>query len=303
MNHQITPETDRTGFAILLMLCATFLIALQEALIKYSAADLTIWQIFTLRGVLTVPLFLLMAWPARQVFATWRGSFQKWPMIRAGCMTIMLISMYVGIPFTPLATIAAGVYTAPIFVALISAYFLDEPVGWRGWIGVVLGFAGVLLIVQPNGDSFSIFTIFPVIGGLFYGLQAIITRKKCRHYSPLTLSLSLTNFTMALGVIGTIAILIANPISEHGFLADQWLPMTPHMWGIITIMAGLMALIGIVMPMAYQNGPPTIIATFDYCFLIWAVILGIIMFGDYPNPPTIMGMALIVAAGLLISRK
>jgi drug/metabolite transporter (DMT)-like permease len=303
MNHATTPNSDRIGFAILMMLTATFLIALQEALIKFSSAELTVWQMFTLRGFLTTPLFLAMAWPTRQIGATWRGAFYKWPLARAGCMTAMLISVYTGIPFTPLATIVAGVYTAPIFVALIAAWFMDEPVGWRGWIGVVLGFLGVLLIVQPNSDSFTYFTILPILGGVFYALQAIITRTKCRHDPPLSLSLSLTIFTLVLGLVGSVIVAFVNPATEFTFLTNAWFEMTPRVWMIITALSILMAVIGIVMPMAYQNGPATIIATFDYCFLIWAIILGIIMFGDYPNIPSIVGMALIVAAGLLITRK
>lgn len=303
MSHPIPPTQDRTGFAILLMLCATFLIALQEALIKFSSTELTVWQIFTLRGFLTIPLFLALAWPTRQIRDTWRGAFHKWPMARAGCMTVMLITIYTGIPFTPLATIVAGVYTAPIFVALIAAYFMEEPVGWRGWLGVAIGFLGVLFIVQPNSDSFSYLTILPIIGGFFYALQAIITRTKCRNISPLSLSLSLTLFTLVLGLIGTIIIAIANPVTEFPFLTNQWSIMTPRTWTIIAALVVLMTAIGIVMPMAYQNGPATIIATFDYCFLIWAIILGIILFGDYPNTASILGMILITAAGLLISRK
>jgi drug/metabolite transporter (DMT)-like permease len=297
------PQTDRTGFAILMMLSATFLIALQEALIKFSSAELTVWQLFTLRGVLTIPLFLALAWPARQVTATWRGAFRKWPLARAGCMTAMLISVYTGIPFTPLATIVAGVYTAPIFVALIAAWFMDEPVGWRGWIGVALGFLGVLLIVQPSGADFTYFTILPVLGGVFYALMAIITRTKCRNDAPLALSLSLTLFTLALGLVGTLFIVLLNPVTNFPYLTNAWFDMTTRAWIIIGALSVLMAAIGIVMPMAYQNGPPTIIATFDYCFLIWAIILGIIMFGDYPNMSSIIGMVLIVVAGLLITRK
>ena len=303
MNHAPTPNTDRIGFAILMMLSATFLIALQEALIKYSTSELTVWQIFTLRGLLTTPLFLVMAWPAQQIGTTWRGAFQKWPLARAGCMTAMLISVYTGIPFAPLATIVAGVYTAPIFVALIAAYFMDEPVGWRGWIGVALGFLGVLLIVQPSGADFTYFTILPVLGGVFYALMAIITRTKCRNDAPLALSLSLTIFTLALGLVGTVIITLLTPITDFPFLTNQWFAMSPRAWAIIAALSVLMAAIGVVMPMAYQNGPATIIATFDYCFLIWAIIFGIILFGDYPNLPTTIGMVLIVSAGLLITRK
>jgi drug/metabolite transporter (DMT)-like permease len=301
MSNPTTP--DRTGFAILMMLTATFLIALQEALIKFSSAELTVWQMFTLRGFLTIPLFLALAWPARQIGSTWRAVFRKWPLARAGCMTAMLISVYTGIPFTPLATIVAGVYTAPIFVALIAAWFMDEPVGWRGWIGVALGFLGVLLIVQPSGVDFTYFTILPVLGGVFYALMAIITRTKCRNDAPLALSLSLTLFTLALGLVGTLFIVLLNPVTDFPFLTNAWFDMTPRAWIIIAALSVLMAAIGIVMPMAYQNGPPTIIATFDYCFLIWAIILGIVMFGDYPNMSSIIGMVLIVAAGLLIARK
>jgi len=141
---------------ITLIVVAVFMMSIQEALFKLFSADLSLWQIFTLRGLLALPLLFIIALVQGHRRSVWREALSKWPLLRSLLMTLMFIAMYSAIPFLNLSTAAAGIYTAPVFVTLMSAYMIGESVGIRGWIAIVVGFRGVVVILQTGSDAFSL---------------------------------------------------------------------------------------------------------------------------------------------------
>ena len=298
---------DRITLGIALMVISVFMMSIQEALFKYFSSDLSLWQIFTLRGLfalLLLSLFILVKGVQRQI---WIEAFGKWPILRSLYMTVMFISMYASIPFLSLSTAAAGMYTAPIFVALMSAYLIREPVGIIGWIAIVMGFTGVLVILQPGADAFSPWALCPVLGGFFYALANVTTRSKCQSVSlpALSLSLNLTLFTA--GVIFSIVTMIILPSSEiaHAFpfLLGSWSAMGVSEWVLVILLAVLVVIIGMSVAGAYQYAPPTTVATFDYCYLIFMALWDFLIFETPPNLNTIIGIVLIITAGILIVRR
>lgn len=305
----IQPPTapDRLSAGIALVLASTLLTALQEATIKFASSDMTLWQIYVLRSSFLIPVLLIIATLWRSPQDRWTTALRSWPMARAVMFVMMYFSMYSVLPYLHLSTIAAGVYTAPLFVAALSYLLLGEPVGWRGILAIALGFCGVLVMLRPGTDAFNWLTLVPVAGGLFYALQAFITRSKCRGVAPSALAVSLAFALLIVGGLASLMVLLASPsaatISSAPFLLGPWSIMGTLEWVVIAILTVLMVGNGLVLPAAYQLAPTVIVATFDYCYLIFATILGFIVFDEVPDLLSITGMVMIVVAGLIIVRR
>jgi drug/metabolite transporter (DMT)-like permease len=305
MPAAVTPRPDRIALGIALIVASTLLTAAQDAIFKHAAGSLTLWQVYTLRSAFLIPALLIVACFWGGVSAM-RQSLRFWPLMRALCFVAMYFSMYVAIPFVSLSTIAAGLYTSPLFIAALSAPLLGERVGLRGWLAIAIGFAGVLLILRPGSDTFTWLGLLPVIGGLVYAFSAIMTRTHLRETPPPALALALGITLLTVGIIGSVVIRLWAPAPDTvailPFLFGHWGPLDLAILGFIATLAGLMVANGLVLPAAYQMAPSVIIATFDYCYLIFATLLGAVFFEEIPDLPTVIGMLMIAGAGLMISR-
>jgi drug/metabolite transporter (DMT)-like permease len=297
---------DRVVLGIALIVFCTFLTSSQDAIFKHFAASLTLWQVYVLRSAFLIPALLIVAsfWGGK---AAVRQSVRFWPLMRALCFIVMYFSMYAAIPLVSLSTIAAGLYTSPLFIAALSAPLLGERVGARGWLAIVIGFAGVLVILRPGSDAFSSLALLPVIGGLAYAISAIITRRHLRDTPPPALALALGITLLAIGVAGSIGIDFWAPtmdtVSVLPFLLAPWGTVDLAVLAFVATLAALMVAIGLVLPAAYQMAPSVVIATFDYCYLIFATLQGIVFFHEFPDLQAVIGMAMIAGAGLTISLR
>ncbi len=297
---------DRTAFGVILIVIAVFMMSVQEALFKYFSADLSLWQTFTLRGLLALPLLFIIALVQGHQRSIWGSALQKWPLLRSLFMTLMFIAMYSAIPFLSLSTVAAGIYTAPVFVALLSAYIIGEPVGVRSWVAIAMGFGGVLVILQPGTDAFTYWTVLPVLGGFLYALSNVTTRSKCQAVSPAALALSLNVVLLLAGGILSVVILLWSPADELRyalpFLLGNWSAMGTSEWVLIALLAVLLVAIGMGLAGAYQSAQPSIVATFDYSYLLFVGLWDYLFFSVSPGGMAVFGMLLIITAGLLVVR-
>lgn len=297
---------DRVALGIAFVLLSTLFTSLTDVILKYASAGGTIWQFFVLRSLLAIPVLLAIAVAWGDGAATWSRALRLWPMLRALLFVLMFIVTYAALPFLPLATLAAGLYTAPLFVAALSALLAGEPVRWRGWFVIALGFAGVLLILRPGTEAFTWFTLLPVLGGLFYALSALVTRSRCRATPPATLAVSL-NYALVVTAAAVSAVLfIWTPAPENvavsPFLLRSWQVLGLLEWGFVAMLAALMVGNSLVVSAAYQSAPPFIIATFDYNYLIFMTAFGFILFSEVPDRQTVIGMLMIAGAGMMVVR-
>ena len=169
------------------------------------------------------------------VFKLFSGEMGLWQIFR-------LRGLF-ALPFISLATAGAGVYLAPIFVALLSAKITREPVGPRGWAAVGLGFAGVLVMLRPGSDAFSGWSLLPIFAAGFYATGNVITRERCQDIPGPGLSLSLNAMLMGAGLIISLVILVLPPStlsSAEPYLFGTWSPMRAREW--LTLMALALAL-------------------------------------------------------------
>ena len=145
-------------------------------------------------------------------------------MLRALFIITTFLAYYGAIPFLSLSTLGPANYMAPIFVTLLAAFAIREPVGLRSWIVVLLGFGGVIVLLRPGSDAFYFWALMPIIGAAFYALAHITTRAKCQDVPTTALSLS-TNIVMALAgfIVGGLLLLI----QQSGEMFDTY----PYVFG------------------------------------------------------------------------
>lgn len=298
---------DRVALGIALVLLSTLFTSSTDVIFKYASADGTIWQYFVLRSLFAIPVLLAIAFAWGDGAATWSRALRFWPMLRAFLFVLMFIATYAALPVLPLATLAAGLYTSPLFVAGLSALLTGESVRRRGWFAIALGFAGVLLILRPGTEAFTWFTLLPVLGGLFYALSALVTRSKCRAIPPATLAVSLNIALVVMGAAVSAILFIWPPAPESvaisPFLLGSWQVLGLLEWVVVAMLAALMVGNSLVVSAAYQSAPPFIIATFDYNYLIFMTAFGFILFSEVPDWQTVIGMLVIVGAGMMVVRQ
>lgn len=293
---------ENAPLGVLVIVSTGFLVAFGDALVKYVNADFSAWQLFVLRALLAVPLLIGMLYFGRGA-AGIRSNAIGWIALRSFFLMMMWIAFYAALPSLSLPVIAAAYYSGPLFMVLLSALLTGETVGPRRWIAVLVGFAGVLVVLRPGADAFSPLTVLPVLAGFFYALTAIVTRARCAHESPLMLSLGLNVAFLGVGIVASVVVAVWDPspalAAANPFLLGPWAALGLRQAGIIVLLAVIIVVTGIGVAKAYQCGPSAVIGTFDYTYLGSAAFWSFLMFGVLPDRMTILGMILIAGTGML----
>jgi drug/metabolite transporter (DMT)-like permease len=302
MSVEAVQRPDRIAQGIGLVLVSVTAMAFADALVKRVSADLTVWQVFATRSTISVLVLAALAYATGLGF---RLRAPGWSMLRSAFLVLCWITFYASLPVLKLSVAAVAVYTNPIMTALLSAVLIGEPVTRRQRLGVLLGFVGVVAILKPGTDDFSWFVILPLLAGGFYSLAVILTRSKCQDEAPLSLALALHALFAVTGIAATLLLaaigLGAGTKAAYPFLVGDWMPMGRATWGLMIFLGVLSAAYFAGVARAYQIAPPSIIATFDYGYLVSAAIWGFVFFAETPSALTVVGMVLITIAGLLVA--
>ena len=300
------PQQIRLG--IILIVLAALIISLQDLVFKAFVQHLSLWQVFAVRGLIAVPLFLILirTWQQQNFrLSKIAEGFAPWPLLRSITFTLTLLAFYAALPKLSFATVGAANYTAPLFVALLSALVIGERMRWVGWLGVAIGFGGLLLLLQPGTDAFSPWIFLPVIGAVSYAISHVITRTKCQHLDPLTLALSQSVMMMLSGFLVAVGMFIWQPgealVTAEPQLFGPWPSLDWADVALLTLMAILTIAASTLVARSYQIAPPSIVATFEYSYLIFAAFWDSLS-GDLPGPIGLTGIALIFLAGVLLLR-
>ena len=184
------------------------------------------------------------------------------------------------------------------------ALFLKDRVGLRGWLGVALGFIGVMVVSRPGTSVFQPAILLPVIAGLCYSFAAVLTRAKLRQSNTLGVALSLNLILMILSGLLVLGLNFAPPPAawvEHSpFMLRPWAPMAGQDWAAIVVMAVLVCGITVLLALAYQVGRTVLVATLEYSYLIYAGVIGFVFLGEVLDGFSLLGMAILVTAGVLV---
>lgn len=292
-------KTDNQILAIWVIIGTVFILSFGDAVIKNVHSDLVLWQIFVVRSwIALIVLLIILGVKFRHI--SLRPKDILWTLIRSLLMGIMWIAYYVALPHIPLSIAASAYYTAPIFITLFSAFFLGDRVNIWGWMAVVIGFCGVVLILKPSTEAFNLYALLPVLSAVLYALSMILTRTKCRDEHPLILSAGLNVAFIFFGLIATFGLEIFQPADQFSaFLSPKWGEMNMTAWMLLAGLSGAILIGSIGAAIAYQRGKPSIIGIFDFSYVGFAVFWGFLFFSETPEPTGLIGMIMIVAAGML----
>lgn len=297
----LRPQHIRLGIALIVL--GAFVISVSDLVFQVFAGGLSLWQVFAVRGVITLPLLIALGFRHLPHFAQ---AFAPWPLLRAITFTATLLLFYAALPYLDLSVVGAANYTAPLFVALLAAWLLREGLGPRGWLGLGLGFGGILLLLKPGTGDFSPWVLLPLLGAVSYAISHTITRAKCQHLHPFALSFGQNFMMMASGFLFGGLVLAFAPAPDlaaaYPALLGPWPPLSALDWGVLVGLAVLTVTASTLLARAYQAAPGPIVATFEYTYLIFAAGWDTLR-GNLPDTWALLGMVLIIVAGLIVLKR
>lgn len=294
-------SSNKTLWGIAWIVVAVALMALGDALVKAESANLSLWQIYLGRGLVAVPLLALLA-ILRGGQAALKPQRSGWVWLRSLLLVLTWGFYYSALPFLDLALAAVALYTAPLFIALISSRVAGQPVGRRRWLALLLGFAGVLISLRPDGGDVSGVILLPLAAAICYAAAMVITAERCVEEAPITLSLILNLALLLCGVLG-LAVLQVLPLANDNiqpFLLDPTWQIESDAWPLLALLGLLIVVFSTAVARAYQLAPAPLVAIFDYSYLLFAALWSALFFAESPSLDTAAGMAIIALAGLVV---
>ena len=268
--------------AILLLVVAMASLTAMDTIAKVLTAAIPVMQVawarFFFLFVALAPIFL-----SRPIRSLMRTANLRLQLARGFLQLPANICFLTALYYLPLADAIAVAFSAPLFIVAFSAIFLGERVDWRNWAAVGVGMVGVLVIIRPGFGEAHWALVLPLVTAVVFAMFQIMTRILGRTDSSLTTIF----YSNLVGLIGTGAVL---PFVWQTPTADVWLMMAA---------LGLLAAIGhYLMIEAFSTAPASVLAPFTYVELVWAAVIGYLLFGDVPGPFVIAGSAIVVAAGI-----
>ncbi|WP_034492085.1 DMT family transporter [Afifella pfennigii] len=245
---------------------------------------------FLLQMSLTLPLLLaidgLIALRTQHIFLN---------LVRGACLGLGALAFFSSLRFLPLADATAIFLIQPMVVTLLSSLLLKETIGWRRVVAVLVGFAGALIIIRPSYAVFGLAALLPTLAAFLTALYVILTRRVSRGSTSLAMQ-----FHAGLGgtLVLSAAMVIGDAVGAKE-LTFTW-PQNGTAWALIAAV-GIVGTLGhVLIVKAFRLAPASVLAPFTYIEVVSAVFLGFVIFGDLPDAPKWLGIAIVVGSGLFI---
>ena len=261
-----------------------FSYVINDGFMKLLFSEISLFQALFLRSMITVPPVLIMAWFAKIAVRNLSSYNKLLLLFRVGAEVCATITFLTALKHMPLANVTAILQALPLAITMAAALFLSEPVGWRRWIAILIGFIGVLIIVRPGVNGFNIYSLSAVAALILITVREVFTRKLTSRVPTITVALATV---IGIGVFSGIMM-----------IGTEWHPVNASSW-LLILGAGVAVLIGTFLSvMAMQTGEISFVSTFRYTAMLVAIGIGILIFGDWPDQLTLIGTVIIVATGV-----
>ncbi|MCF6315171.1 MAG: DMT family transporter [Marinosulfonomonas sp.] len=285
--------------AALLALFASAVLSFIDNFVFSVSKEAGIWQFQVVRTLLAIPLLLVIG-----MMASHSLRVVNWGKLALRSLTVStgLLIYFAALGVLPVAQAAAGLFSAPIWVLLFSALLFSARITRVQLMAIFAGFAGVLMLLQPDLQALSKLSLLPLTAGVFYGLGMLLTPHTCAKESPITLTIGIF---LTIGLISLVLLIYFTvfPSENQTFLTRGWVaPTGRFLW--LTLFQAVGAVIAVsCISQAYRIGTPSYVAVIEYSFLIFASLWAYLLWGTSTNTLSVVGIALILISGVALSRR
>ncbi len=277
------PDSQRPLFGIVAMLGSVFLFGTMDATVKWLSAGYPTWQIMFFRSLvalLPISIFVARAGGIR-VLRTRRPGLH---LLRATIGVSAMGSAFYGLGKLPLADAMAIFHSAPILMTALSVPLLGEKVGIRRWTAVIIGFLGVLLVVKPGSDVFSVYALFMLAAAFFVGIASNIIRTLSRTDDPACITFYFT--LMATTVSGVLSLL---------FGWNRPPAMDLALLFAVGILGGCAQYL---MTLSFKNAEVGLVSPLKYVMIVIGGFFGYVIWGEVPDGLSLIGIFVIISSGV-----
>lgn len=282
--------TDRSanyrGILAMIGACACF--SANDAATKVAAQYLPVTEVVAIRAAFTLLFAFLIITLRREVGALPRVR-DPYLILRAIIEVITGILIIYALSRMPIADLTAILLVQPFLMTIVGAYVLNESVGWRRWIAVMAGFIGMLLVMKPGTAEFDQTSLVALTAAVLVLARDLLVRK-IRAEVPTT-------------IISFATALFGVPIGLLGAMVEPWSMPDLYPFVATVISAAFLIVAFILMVTAFRGTDVSAVSPFRYSIVVFAVIFGVLVFGDVPDAIALFGIGIIVAAGLYMLQR
>lgn len=254
-----------------------------DTCIKLAAAELPIGQLIAMRGVAALAFIVMLG------FAT--GAIKTMPKLTDKAVGLRAVGevggtllYYNALTQIPIANANAVLQVIPLAVTAAAALILGEKVGWRRWLIVLTGFAGVMLIIQPGGDSFHPASLW-ALGAMFFMVLRDLSTRFIDPKLP----------TISINIITTAAVMLVG----FGLAAfEPWEMPSTRSFVLLGLSAMLLTMAYLAITVAMRTGDVSVSSPFRYSIVLWALLIDLLIFGNRPELSMIIGMSVVIGSGI-----
>jgi drug/metabolite transporter (DMT)-like permease len=277
------PQPDHNRLGIALMCLGILLFALNDVMGKWLMATYSVGQVLLLRSA--AALLLLAPFIAKEgigpILGAPRPGLQA---LRVAFGTLETACFYWAVASLPLVSVMTFYLSAPLYVAAIAPFLLRERLARDQWIAVVLGFLGVLFVLQPSAETLTLPAFVAIVGSLLFAGLMLSTRQ-LKGTSATTLIVWQTSGALLFG-------LLLAPFA--------WVQPTWRDFALLSLLGVVAMLAHVLVAKALTLAPASVVSPFNYTLIVWAAVFGWLFFGEWPNAWMIFGALVIVASGLYL---
>ncbi len=294
-------QDNTKGIIFILLGMATF--SIQDALIKFIYNDAALYELYfgrTLAAIILLISYLKLS--NKKIYL--KTHYPLLTTIRVICFFFGFSFFYISLTYMTLATANALFFCCPFFVSILAIIFLKEKIGIRRWSAIITGFIGVYIVLNPDFSNFNYMKLAPIACALCYAISMTITKITSDKDNVYTQMLHL--------YIGAIIISILFFIftgkgqfdnfndPTFQFIFREWFTNPSYAWPFIISMGLISVLAFYFILNAYSIASPSVVSLFEYSLIIWAILIGYILFDNIPSIRTLFGAIIIIFAGIYI---
>ena len=296
-------EANNNTKGIFFIMTGMAFFSIQDSLIKFIFEDIALFELYLGRTLIQATILLAFVIITKK-HITLKTHYPFLTLLRVICFFFGFSFFYISLTFMTLAMTSALFFSCPFFMSMFAKFFLKEQIGIRRWSAIVVGFIGVIIVLDPNWEDFDYFKLAPVACAICYSCSMTITKYTSDKDSIYTQMTWLYIFAMFAGLMIFLITgdgkfnTFTDPTMQ--FIVREWFTNPSASWPYVLVMGIVASISFFCVFSAYSIASPSIVSLFEYSYIVWAMLAGYILFETVPVPRTFLGAAIIIAAGFYI---